>query len=945
MRQVSAILLFFFFATSTFASTISGYILDKDSKEQLVGASIILEPGVIKTASMLNGKYLLNNIATGTYKLKISYVGYRLVDTTITINADENVKLNFYMESNYSTLNTVTISSTGSRESDAFAKRSEQRANNLVNIVSANSIAISPDITVANVMARVSGVSIERGNTGDGQYAIIRGMDPRYNTTLINGIKIPSPDNKNRYVPLDIFPADLVERIEVSKSLTPDMEGDASGGVINMIMKTAPDQLRVEGNAGIGYSQLFSNRDFQSFNTSTINPKSPAEISGIGTAASVSDFPYQNLITSSKKTSINSNFSLTLGDRFLDKKLGVIFSGTYQNTYAGNNTFRLVENATLGPAPGPNAQMTQVFPDYLNRQYSSLTNRLGLISTVDYQFNKDNSISLFGTYLQLNENRVRLTNDLLLGNYSYQGYTGGFQQSFETQTRKDLQSIYSTILHGNNKLFESLITDWSLAFSEAKQEIPDMAAFNTTQQINPNTTGVATSISYGPVQVRPETREWSHNTDKDISGYLNFHYNTDIKDHKLVIGFGGMARHKTRDNFDNRYTLNATPDPDSTYQKYISIPASKFFFGGGNGSEPLGNAASNAGIYTFTENVEAAYSQAKYFISDRFDILLGLRVENTSQSYNSSLPVTIAGKTADITYTDYLPSINTKYSLSKTQALRLSYFRSILRPAYSDLVPYPDNTGFAQDNFPTMGNPNLQHSVIDNYDFRYEVFPNGLDQFMVGAFYKNVNNPIEYALVQTDFSAGLTLTPDNFGTAHNYGIEAVFRKFFGSIGISGNYTYTHSIINSTKKFEYRDPADNSFHNIEVNQSRPLQGQAAHVGNVSLLYKNTKNKIDAQLALVYTGERINTLSLYKDLDNWERPTVNLDFSAQKEFNQHYVIYVKVNNLLNTPYELFVKQPNKGYSGNNKLPLQESPNYATIENDKYYARFLLGFRFKF
>src|SRR5437868_5505655 len=116
-------------------------------------------------------------------------------------------------------------------------------------------------------------------------------MDPRYNTTLINGIKIPSPDNKQRYVPLDIFPADLVERIEVYKSLTPELEGDASGGVINMAMKTAPDQLRIEGNAGIGYSQLFSMRSFENYSTATVNSKSPAEINGIGSSASVSDFP------------------------------------------------------------------------------------------------------------------------------------------------------------------------------------------------------------------------------------------------------------------------------------------------------------------------------------------------------------------------------------------------------------------------------------------------------------------------------------------------------------------------------------------------------------------------------------------------------------------------------------------------------------------------------
>jgi hypothetical protein len=720
------------------------------------------------------------------------------------------------------------------------------------------------------------------------------------------------------------------------------MEGDASGGVINMAMKTAPDHFRIEGNAGAGYSQLFSMRPFERYSTATVNAKSPAEIAGIGTSASVSDFPYQNLLTSSLKTPINSNFSLTLGDRFRDKKLGVIFASSYQNTYAGNNTFRLVENATLTPAPGPNAQMLQVFPDYLNRQYSSLTNRLGLISSIDYKFNADNSLSLFGSYLQLNENRERYTNDLLLGDYSYQGYVGGFQQNYETQTRTDRQGIYTGILHGNHRIVSTFNADWSIAYSEAKQELPDMATFETLQQINPNSTGVATSVSYGPLEVRPEHRQWEHNTDKDLSGFLNFHFTTKVAGNKTVFALGGMARHKNRNNFDNNYNLTELDDPGSTYELYTSIPAAKFYFPTG---EAQGNAASNGGVYDFTENVQAGYVDAKYFIGERFDAVFGLRVENTNQFYDSSLPVTIAGKSANITYMDFLPSVNLKYALTTISNLRASYFKSILRPAYSDLVPYLDNTGFYQDNFPMQGNPNLQHSKIDNYDFRYEIFPNGLDQYMIGAFYKTIVDPIEYGVGTTGFAADYTLSPFNFGTAHNYGVEAVFRKFFGDVGIAGNYTYTHSLINSTKIFQYRDPSDNSYHSIMVNQPRPLQGQAANVANVSLLYKNTKNGIDAQLAMVYTGERIDLLSAYKNLDNWERPTVNLDFSAQKEFKQRYIIYIKVNNLLNTPYELIVKQPNQAYSGNARLPLQESPSYATIENDKYYARYLLGVRFKF
>ena len=127
--------------------------------------------------------------------------------------------------------------------------------------------------------------------------------------------------------------------------------------------------------------------------------------------------------------------------------------------------------------------------------------------------------------------------------------------------------------------------------------------------------------------------------------------------------------------------------------------------------------------------------------------------------------------------------------------------------------------------------------------------------------------------------------------------------------------------------------------------RPLQGQSEHIGNFSLLYKNPRSKIDAQLALVYTGARINTLSQYKGFDNWEKATTNLDFSAQKEFGRHYIIYIKANNLLNTPFQLIVKQHNNAYNTDTKLPFQESSDYLTVQYDRFYASYSIGFRFKF
>ena len=150
-----------------------------------------------------------------------------------------------------------------------------QRSDKILNAVSARTIEVSPDITVANVMQRVSGVSVERSNNGEAQYPIIRGMEKRYISTLVNGIKIPSPDNKNRYVPLDIFPADIIDRLEVYKTLTPNMEGDAIAGVVNLVLKDAPDVFSVQANVATGYSQSISANGFTKFDNSTSSSRSP----------------------------------------------------------------------------------------------------------------------------------------------------------------------------------------------------------------------------------------------------------------------------------------------------------------------------------------------------------------------------------------------------------------------------------------------------------------------------------------------------------------------------------------------------------------------------------------------------------------------------------------------------------------------------------------------
>ncbi|WP_426668694.1 TonB-dependent receptor domain-containing protein [Mucilaginibacter sp. McL0603] len=930
---------------------IKGNVTDAKNGETLIGATVHIANGdsQLNTTVKLDGVYVFKDVPAGTYKLQIKFVGYNeSKEYTVEVTKDNTVVLNVAMVDNSTSLNEVVIMEHAGRESDRSARNVEKNANVTMNAVSAQSIAISPDVLVSNVLGRVSGISIDRSSTGDAQHVIIRGMDKQYNTTLINGIKIPSPDNKNRYVPLDIFPAGLVDRLEVYKTLTPDMEGDASGGVVNLVMKTAPDKLKIDGEVGTGYSQIFFDRPFASFDHSSVNSKSPGEINP-GGIATPNDFPYQNLITKTANPAPNLNASLTIGNRYLNNKLGVLFSGSYQNLYQGDNSFVAKQTNTVAAPVNTSPQLEELaFESAYNRQYSSQLQRLGTIASVDYKFDSNNTINLFATYLQLNQYRVRQTQEDTYGGYTYQGYRGTFSVDNLTETRSDLQNIYNIALSGKHTIFEPFSIDWTVADSKATHKLPDDAEFDTQYGTSPTSTtsqatgnpnepnvSVAQGITNGPTLVQNESREWLHNTDKDISGYLNLHYKVKLFGRKATFSAGGMFRHKTRDNFANKYSLpNAIVD--GVPETYTSIPAAKFLFTGADTVNAKGSSATDGRVYTFTENVQGGYAMVKYDISEHLNAIIGIRAEHTYQYYISQLPAIFPGKTSTNTYTDYLPSVNLKYLLTdnQDQDLRASYYKSILRPAAFDLVPGNDDT--YDETYTHVGNPYLQHTVIDNYDLRYEFFPGVFDEFMLGGFYKNLINPIETVL---DLSK-LQYIPENFGNAHNYGAELEAKKFFGNIGGSINYTYTKSKITTLKNTYLNDVAT------QVAQTRPLQGQAENIANASLLYKDQKLGLDAQLTLSYIGERIQAVSAYYNLDTWERPSTYLDLSAQKKIGHHFIIYAKANNLLNTPYQLVLKQNNTyNYTGIAKYPHQESAAYTTIQYDQFYARYNLGVKYNF
>ena len=267
MKSKIVLVLLSLVSTGLQAGVVKGKIKDAQTGEEIIGASVIVKEDPGKgTVTGLDGSFNLS-VNRDKYTLVCSYVGYKKYEVSVAADKKEIV---IPLKSDDVALDEVVVVASNPGRTEAGARGIERQAMNVVNVMSAKAIELSPDITVANVIQRMSGVTIERNSSGEGQYAILRGMDKRYNYTLVNGVKIPSPDNKNRFVPLDIFPSEMLDRLEVTKSLTANMEGDGIGGAVNLIMKDAPSERQFTVNLSTGYNAMYFDRDFQSFNHGAI---------------------------------------------------------------------------------------------------------------------------------------------------------------------------------------------------------------------------------------------------------------------------------------------------------------------------------------------------------------------------------------------------------------------------------------------------------------------------------------------------------------------------------------------------------------------------------------------------------------------------------------------------------------------------------------------------
>lgn len=873
---ISFISLFFVSTITINAATLKGHVIDSETHETIAGAFVNLDGAKEIYVSDVDGNFIFENLSIGTYSLSVRMLGYKSsVTEKIVLNSNGAVVISdIYIKSKSNELNNVEVRGVKNKETDITARLDEKLAPNVINIISAKSIEALPDLTVANIMQRVSGVSMVKNSSGVNTDVIVRGMPPRYNNTLINGTEAPSTSGSTRSVPLNMIPSNLVGRIEVTKALTPDMEANGLGGSVNIEMKDAPENPLLLVDFSTGYNQYFLNHDLSTFNTSVVNMKDPAE-SHLNTnpnydyLANLSDFTRQNMIITSKKTlpSLNGNFSF--GHRFFKDKLGVLVSATINNSSEGS-----ISNF-LGTITNKKNSLDII--SWNNRIYDTQLMSIGSNIKLDYQLNKDNKISLYNSFFQLTEDRVRIESDTTAE--MDKGRVGS-----QNVTNIDISTLNSTNLKGHHHIHNNLDLDWSVIYSVASSLSPDLVTENFVQIIHPTIQPIYLNYR-GCV-----SRVWQHNTDEDKTAYLNLKYKTELFSHFFEFKLGGMARMKYRNNYANEYTfdapINNPPNPD---MRTVEVTQNT------NAQQRNGNPVNNPGNYKATENIEAGYVQLKTNIG-KLQVLTGLRLEMTYQTnfHSETQNVQVPFTTNRFSYYDLLPSLHLNYQLQENQNMRFSVYQGISRPNYTELVDY-----YAQSvNGGTQGNIHLRHSIGTCFDVRYEIYPDKEDVFTAGIFYKNIQRPIEDLLGSNN-----VVTPTNGPDCANYGFELVGIKYLGNFGLNVNYTYTQSVINVSKI--YYLPTD-SLAPSHRNETRPLVGQSPHIINAALIYRDIKNGFKFQVVYTMQGENVKNTSPNYGLDVYQKTFHDLGATFETNtFSKKLFLYIKASNLLNSKLEYYTK----------------------------------------
>jgi len=881
----------------------------------------------------VNGKYFFSDLKSGTYTLAIAYIGYQSVKQEAIIEEGKTTTLVIRLSSGVQLIDEILI--LGDRLKGQAKALNQQKNNiNVTNIVAADQIGRFPDANTGDALKRIPGITIQ-GDQGEARNILIRGFAPQLNAVRINGERVPSAEGDNRNVQLDLIPSDMIQTIEVNKTLTPDMEADALGGAVNLITRAAPSGLRLSGTLASGLN-LLSNKPIWT-----------------GT--------------------------LIAGDRFAGDKLGVIVSGTINDHNFGSDNIEMVwANEVESPLTEEDIEVDPFLEEIDVRQYEVRRQRRSLSASVDYKLSANHTLYLQGMYNWRDdwENRFRLTFEDIEpvfeeGTETITGYTAAASRQVKAGSsdsdgrRLETQRTQNYSLRGDH-LFGKLRLDWQASYATASEEkkreryikyASDDAypvIMDVSDPMFPNVTPVdAADFAASKFELDELTEENGFTEEKDFNFRADFSLPTQVVGRYGAFKFGGRTKikDKIRDNdffeyspLSEQYDLldkvgltDATKDNFLPGSQYVAgVFPSAEFIGGLNLADPNqfeGEAVPGEylpGNYEVNETVSAGYILWNQQLTDRLTVLAGLRVENTQIEYTGNQVLDeeelIGEVTAEKSYTNVLPGLHLKYDISDNFSIRAAWTNTLARPNYYDLVPFQNI--IAEDEEIQAGNSNLEPTRASNLDLMLERYFSSVGLLSAGAFYKKVDDFI-YTAVDESYVSDITngdewtfFQPLNGGSADVYGFEIALQRQLDflpgalkGLGVYLNYTYTGS---SAKGIRNGDG--------EEREGLDLPGAVPHLFNASLSFET--KRLVLRLSANYADDYIDEVGDNDFTDRYYDRQFFLDANGSYALTKRLRIFVDANNLTN--------QPLRYYQGIRS---------RTQQAEYYNARFNVGLKFDF
>jgi TonB-dependent receptor len=843
---------------------IAGTVKDT-SGAVLPGARVQVEQGP-SAVSDAQGQFLIPNVPPGPHKVTVSYVGFSAFDTPVEVTAGQiaHVVATLKVET---ASQVVTVS--GDRAlGEVEAINIERTADNIVQVLPSQVITSLPNTNIADAVGRLPSVSLER-DEGEGKYVQIRGTEPRLSNLTINGISVPSPEGNVRNIKMDILPSGIVEFIEVNKTLSANQDGDAIGGSVNLVTKTAGERptLDIEGQGG--YTNIIGGRWLDAFN-GTVGQRAGAR-----------------------------------------KQWGFLLGSTYDWNGRGIND--------LEPAPGVTSLNGVNYPYFAGadlRTYKYYRTRYGFAPELDYVIKPGSSLYFKGLYSDFHdygETYVYTPNVGTLQAVNGPQYTfdnTGFMQYREYIRRPD-QQIYSGMTGGRHDLTSNLIT---YEFAVSRAHNIGGQDFATTRfnggpisqpsiQINLDTSNpyepkfpvVGNVNIFDPTQyvVSSYTIPNYASTQLNFEGAASYARRYSTHEHYGTFEMGLKVRngHKTQSENDFIYdnqpatvtlaqVLGTFTNPTYYDKAYRFGPMSDYHKiiqqVGGNLSQ-LGfdqSASMSSSIPADFDGNERVY--AGYLMNTigfgRLSVQAGVRFEATDATYRSGA-LDVSGNPTSVTgtsnYLNVLPSIQLQYRIQQDTNLRGTFGIGISRPNFSDIVPsrsIDPNTS----PYPTIsaGNPALKPTKANNYDVLVEHYfrPYGIVQ--AGFFYKNLSDAI-YS-TRNRFTNNSTqcvqypicdvLESINGPSGHITGFEASWEQrlaflpgALNGLGVALNYSYTSSQVTFPAGFNAVTPTATDPNPPGRGDHPPLQRQAPNNYNVGLTYD--KRRFSGRFAMSHNDASI------------------------------------------------------------------------------------------